>query len=78
MTATLANEQQAAQQDAERRDALVGRLFEATLGTMDVFTVYLGDRLGLYRALADLGTPTSTELARATGTHERYIREWLE
>jgi methyltransferase family protein/winged helix-turn-helix protein len=40
--------------------------------------VYLGDRLGLYRALAD-GTPvTSTELAGRTGTVERYVREWLE
>ena len=40
---------------AARRDALTGRLFQATLGTMDLLTVYLGDRLGLYRALADRG-----------------------
>jgi hypothetical protein len=62
----------------ERRDALVGRLFEATLGTFDVFTVYIGDRLGLYRGLADLGSATSGELAAATDTDERYVREWLE
>lgn len=61
-----------------RRDALVERLFEATLGVWDVFGVYLGDRLGLYRALAEGGTATSTELADATGTNERYVREWLE
>jgi ubiquinone/menaquinone biosynthesis C-methylase UbiE len=62
----------------QRRDALVGRLFEATVGAMDVFSVYLGDRLGLYRALAERGALTSGELAEATGTHERYAREWLE
>ena len=37
----------------------MGRLFEATLGAMDLFGVYLGDRLGLYRALADAGPLTS-------------------
>ncbi len=71
MTATLATDQDSAQRDTERRDALIGRLFEATIGAMDVFTIYIGDRLGLYRALAELGAATSTELARATGTHER-------
>src|SRR5512132_2963173 len=39
----------------ERRDALVEGLFEATLGTWDLLAVYLGGRLGLYRALADRG-----------------------
>jgi SAM-dependent methyltransferase len=56
----------------------VGRLFEATLGAMDLFGVYLGDRLGLYRALADAGPLTSSGLAEAAGVHERYAREWLE
>lgn len=36
----------------------------------------VGDRLGLYRALAE-EPATPTELAARTGTHERYIREWL-
>ncbi len=62
----------------EQRDALVGRLFEAVLGAMDIFTVYIGDRLGFYRALAVGGATTSTALAARTGTHERYVREWLE
>ena len=35
---------------AAGRDALVERLFQATLGAWDVLTVYLGDRLGLYRS----------------------------
>ena len=62
----------------ERRDALVGRLFMDAVGAFDLFSVYLGDRLGLYRALADKGPLTSAELAEAAGIHERYAREWLE
>jgi SAM-dependent methyltransferase len=65
-------------QAAERRDALVGRLFEAAIGVSDVMCVYVGDRLGLYQALAMGGSMTSSQLAAATGTHERYVREWLE
>jgi 2-polyprenyl-3-methyl-5-hydroxy-6-metoxy-1,4-benzoquinol methylase len=63
---------------ADRRDALVTRLFEATIGAWDLLGVYLGDRLDLYRMLADRGPLTSAELAAATGTSERYVREWLE
>jgi SAM-dependent methyltransferase len=63
--------------NTEQRDALVGRLFEAVLGSMDIFSCYLGDRLGLYAALAG-GAVTASELAARTGTLERYIREWLE
>lgn len=39
--------------------------------------VILGDRLGLYKALAEGGPMTSAELAQVTGTFERYVREWL-
>ena len=62
----------------ERRDALAERLFLNAVGAFDLFSVYLGDRLGLYRALADHGALTSAELAEAAGIHERYAREWLE
>jgi 2-polyprenyl-3-methyl-5-hydroxy-6-metoxy-1,4-benzoquinol methylase len=68
----------AATEPSERRDALVERLFGSTLGAMDVLSVYLGDRLGLYRALADRGPSSPEELAEATGLEERYVREWLE
>jgi 2-polyprenyl-3-methyl-5-hydroxy-6-metoxy-1,4-benzoquinol methylase len=63
---------------AERRDALVERLFMDAISAFDLFSVYLGDVLGLYRALADKGALTSAELAEAAGIHERYAREWLE
>lgn len=67
-----------AESAAQRRDALVERLFEAVLGMNDLHMVYIGERLGLYRAMASVGAATSTELAAATATHERYVREWLE
>ena len=54
------------------------RLVASVLGSVEVLAVYLGDRLGWYAALRDHGPLTSTELARRTGTVERYAREWLE
>ena len=62
----------------ERRDALVERLFGATIGAFELLGIYLGDRLGLYRALADRGPLTPRGLAEHAGIHERYAREWLE
>lgn len=62
----------------ERADALADRLFDATLGALDLFTVYLGDELGYYEALADADALTAGDLAGRTGTDERYAREWLE
>jgi SAM-dependent methyltransferase len=38
---------------------------------------YIGDRLGLYRAIAEAGAVTSSDLAARTGTAERYVRDWL-
>jgi 2-polyprenyl-3-methyl-5-hydroxy-6-metoxy-1,4-benzoquinol methylase len=64
--------------DVDGTEALVGRLFEAALGSLDLAAVYLGDRLGLYRNLADAGASTSAELASGAGIDERYAREWLE
>lgn len=37
----------------------------------------IGERLGLYDAMTEAGPVTSQELARLTGTYERYVREWL-
>jgi 2-polyprenyl-3-methyl-5-hydroxy-6-metoxy-1,4-benzoquinol methylase len=61
-----------------RREQLVAKLSAATLGALDLLCVYVGDRLGLYRALADHGPLTSGELAAAARVSERYAREWLE
>ena len=62
----------------QRRDALVERLFMDAIGAFDLFSVYVGDVLGLYRVLAERGALTPAELADAAGVHERYAREWLE
>lgn len=59
-------------------DALGERVFAAILGTLDVFAMYLGDRLGYYHQLAEHGPLTPHELAERAGTIERYTREWLE
>ena len=61
-----------------RRDALVRKLTADALGALDLLCVYIGDRLGLYRALADGSALTSAELAAAAAVQERYAREWLE
>jgi 2-polyprenyl-3-methyl-5-hydroxy-6-metoxy-1,4-benzoquinol methylase len=60
------------------QEELVGRLLEAAVGAMDIFSIYLGEQLGYYPALYEDGPATSTELAARTATHERYAREWLE
>ena len=52
---------------------MVGELGAAAQGSL----VLLGDRLGLYRALAEHGPITSANFATKLGMHERYIREWL-
>jgi SAM-dependent methyltransferase len=59
-------------------EAFQEQVFEAALGTFTTYALYLGSRLGYYDALADAGPSTSDELAAATGTDERYAREWLE
>jgi 2-polyprenyl-3-methyl-5-hydroxy-6-metoxy-1,4-benzoquinol methylase len=59
-------------------DEFVERISAAVLATQEVQAMYLGDRLGWYRALADRGPLTSVELAEATDSDERYAREWLE
>lgn len=62
----------------EQRDAMVGRLFSSIVGSLELLHIYLGDRLELYRALADKGPLTAFELAKVAGVHQRYAREWLE
>ena len=59
-------------------DQLVERLFGATLGALELMSVYLGWRLHLYSAVDDHGPVTATGLADAAGIDARYAREWLE
>ena len=63
---------------AHAAPSLTDRLFSSALGALDLAGVYLGDRLGLYRALTDTGPATAAELASRAGIDARYAREWLE
>ena len=63
--------------DSERLDLLVGRLIGDVGACVSGALVVLGDRLGLYGAMADGGKVSSQELAAKTGFRERYLREWL-
>jgi len=64
--------------DTAKAEAFAGRLFNGSLEAMDVLSVYIGERLGLYQALAQAGPATPDELAKRAGIHPRYAREWLE
>lgn len=57
----------------EMTDRTVGYLSGAAIAAL----VYLGDQLGLYRALREAGPVTGAELAGKSGLHERWVREWL-
>lgn len=63
--------------DEAARDAFAERLLNATIASMDVFSVHIGSKLGFYAALGS-APATVAELAARTGTHERYVREWAE
>src|SRR5258707_15548430 len=58
-------------------NAFVGKMVGDLGAAMSAALVLVGDRLGLYRHMADAGPLTSAELARRAGAAERYVREWL-
>ncbi|GGG09787.1 SAM-dependent methyltransferase [Rhodococcoides trifolii] len=59
-------------------DQFAAKIFDVVRGAASAQALYLGDRLGWYRTLADHGPSTATELAERSGTDARYAREWLE
>lgn len=63
---------------AQQRDHFIERFLGFASGAFNMFAIYIGDRLGLYRALTETGPTTAASLAATTNTHVRYIREWLE
>src|SRR5258706_4248300 len=66
-----------AQPEPEKLKAYLGLIFGSLGGAMTSAMISLGDRLGLYRVLAERGALSSAELAAATGLKERWLREWL-
>jgi SAM-dependent methyltransferase len=64
--------------DNEKLQQFMGKVLSDFGGAASAVLVYIGDKLGLYKAMSDFGKPiTSQELANVTQTSERYIREWL-
>jgi len=61
----------------DKLNAFMGQVVGELGATVNAGLIVLGDRLGLYKAMAESGPITSAELAEKTGTAERYVREWL-
>jgi SAM-dependent methyltransferase len=60
-----------------RLQEILGKVIADLGGTAIAALAITGDRLGLYRKLAEIGPAMPADLARATGTNERMVREWL-
>ena len=63
--------------DEQKLEQFVFRAVDEVGATLNAALVVMGDRLGLYRAMAGAGGLTPVELARRTAISERYVREWL-
>ena len=63
--------------DMTKLNEFMGKAVGDMGAAMHAVLILLGDRLGLYKAMADSHPVTPVELAARTGTHERYVREWL-
>lgn len=77
MSTTSAPDAAAPPVDEERLMQFVFRAVDEAGAALNAALVVMGDRLGYYRALADLGPTTPDRLAEATGTSTPYAREWL-
>ena len=63
--------------DESKLHAFMGKAVEDLGATLNAALVMIGETLGLYKAMAGLGPVTPKQLAKATSTNERYVREWL-
>jgi SAM-dependent methyltransferase len=65
------------QPDPAKLDAFMGKMLGDMGAAASGALIIIGDKLGLYKALAEAGPIDSAGLAKKTGTTERYVREWL-
>src|SRR6266566_3939853 len=61
----------------DKMNAFLGKVVGDFGASLSSALVYIGQKLGLYKTLADAGPATPAELAQRTNTNERYVREWL-
>ena len=61
----------------DRLHEFLGKAIVDFGATFNAALIRIGDKLGLYKALAAGGPQSPAELAKRTGTSERYVREWL-
>jgi len=73
----MATPGQATQPDETKLHEFMGRAVSDMGAAMHAALIVIGDKLGLYTAMAGAGGLTSAELAEKTKTSERYVREWL-
>jgi SAM-dependent methyltransferase len=73
----MATTQEPVEVDTQKLEQFVFRAVDEVGATLNAALVVMGDKLGLYRALAGAGGLTPVELARRTSVSERYVREWL-
>ncbi|HEX7126443.1 MAG TPA: class I SAM-dependent methyltransferase [Thermodesulfobacteriota bacterium] len=64
--------------DQQTLEAFAERIYTELNTALSYLNLYVGDRLGLFEALAESGPTTPGELALRTGCADRYVREWLE
>lgn len=63
--------------NGDKLNSFMGKMLGDFGAALNASLLLVGDKLGLYKAMAAKGPMSSSELAQATGTSERYIREWL-
>ena len=63
--------------DQTRVEAFMGKTLGDAAGLFASVLAIVGDRLGLFRALADHGPASADELAERAAVDERYALEWL-
>jgi SAM-dependent methyltransferase len=61
----------------DKLNVFIGKILGDVGAAMNASLMLIGDKLGLYKTLSEKGPFTSAELAQATNTSERYVREWL-
>ena len=61
----------------DKMNQFLGKVIGDFGASLSSALVYIGQKLGLYKTMSEVGPTTPAELAQHTNTNERYVREWL-